>query len=63
LRAGATDFIHKPMEWEHFVTSLEVAIESYKAIKEKEELKMSLELRVQELEQLLRDQSHAGPPS
>jgi DNA-binding NtrC family response regulator len=59
LRAGATDFIHKPMEWEHFVTSLAVAIESYKAIKEKEVQRVSLELRVQELEQLLRGHSHA----
>jgi DNA-binding NtrC family response regulator len=59
LRAGATDFIHKPMEWEHFVTSLEAAIESYKTIKEKEVQRVSLELRVQELEQLLRGHIHA----
>jgi two-component system nitrogen regulation response regulator NtrX len=59
LRAGATDFIHKPMEWEHFVTSLEAAIQSYQAIKEKEVQRVSLELRVQELEQLVRDHSHA----
>jgi len=58
LRAGATDFIHKPMEWEHFVTSLEVAIQSYQAIKEKETQRVSLELRLQELEQLVRDHSH-----
>ena len=58
LRAGATDFIHKPMEWEHFVTSLSCAIESYKALKEKEVQRVSLELRVLELEQLLRDHSH-----
>ena len=59
LRAGATDFIHKPMEWEHFVTSLEAAIQNYQAIKEKEVQRVSLELRVQELEQLVRDHSHA----
>ena len=59
LRAGATDFIHKPMEWVHFVTSLEAAIQSYQAIKEKEVQRLSLDLRVQELEQLVRDHSHA----
>jgi len=53
LRAGATDFIQKPMEWDHFVVSLDVAIQSYRALKEKEEQRLSLERRVLELEILL----------
>ena len=57
LRAGATDFIHKPMEWDHFVAALEAAIQSYQAVKAKEEQRLSLERRVQELEKLVREQT------
>jgi DNA-binding NtrC family response regulator len=57
LRGGATDFIHKPMEWDQFVACLEVAMQSYQAIKEKEEERLSLGHSVQELEKLLRDQT------
>jgi DNA-binding NtrC family response regulator len=57
LRAGATDFIHKPMEWDQFVASLEVAIQRYQAMKQAEQLKLSLERRVYELEQLVREQT------
>jgi DNA-binding NtrC family response regulator len=57
LRAGATDFIHKPMEWDHFVVSLDVAIQRYRAVKEKEEQKLCLERRVLELELLLQQAS------
>ena len=57
LRGGATDFIHKPMEWDQFVACLEVAMQSYQAIKEKEEERLSLGHSVQELEKLLRNQS------
>lgn len=55
LRAGATDFIHKPMDWDHFVMSLQVAIQRYQAMKEREQERLRLEQRVHELAQVIRE--------
>lgn len=57
LRGGATDFIHKPMEWEHFISSLELAIQDYQLKRQINRERVTLERRVQELEQLLHQKS------